>query len=124
MAVLDRAKAHRQSTRTAVSEMVAQLNASFGTTLVALLSGASDRKQPLRWAERSAVPRMGAEQRIRAAHEALILLTSNESAAVARAWFIGTNPLLDDKTPIELLRDSENNAGRVVGAAAQFLSVQ
>lgn len=124
MAVIDRAHAHKQSTRTGVQEMVAKLNAGLGTTLVALLANASNRKQPLRWAEGATGPRMPSEQRIRAAYQAWLMLSENESDTVARAWFIGTNPLLDDQSPVETLRRSENTAGQVVGAAAQFLAVQ
>lgn len=124
MNVLDRAQANKQSTRTPVSQMVAQLNSGLGATLVALLANTNERKQPARWAERTSVPRMPAERRIRAAYEAWLLLSENESPGVARAWFIGTNPLLEDRSPIEVLRESEHNVGQVVGAAAQFLAIQ
>lgn len=123
MSVIDRAQAHRQSTRTPLSEMAAQLNAGLGTTLVALLGNSNDRKQAIRWAE-GASPRVPTEQRLRAAYEAWVLLAANESEAIARAWFIGTNPLLDDRSPVEVLRETENNTGRVLGAAAQFVALQ
>ncbi|MCU1419892.1 MAG: hydrolase family protein [Mycetocola sp.] len=47
------------------------------------------------------------------------LLTTADSAAVARAWFMGMNPHLNDETPAEVLADGRTR--EVLAAARAFI---
>ncbi|TRW45647.1 hypothetical protein FJ693_08650 [Georgenia yuyongxinii] len=101
-------------------ELVRQLNTALGTTLVAALSGATVSTMPERWAEPDGpVPSPVEEERLRAAHRTWTLIAEAEGDDVARAWFIGTNPVLDDTSPVMALR--QGRADDVDAAARAFV---
>lgn len=98
-----------------IHEVVRRMNSHVGATLVAALAGSRDSKLPYRWAK-SATPNDQAEARIRMAHRVWSLLSDAESDHVARAWFIGANPLLGEVSPVMALREDKL---REVSLAAQ-----
>jgi hypothetical protein len=88
-----------------IHELVRQLNSHLGATLVATLAGVSDRKLPYRWAKDDGpTPGDEAQSRLQVAHRIWLRLAEQESDHVARAWFIGANPLLDEVPPVMTLR--------------------
>lgn len=115
--------AHAATTRMDVHEVARQLNAHLGATLTAALAGTPDRKLPIRWAKATG-PRPGAdyERRLRLAHRVWSEIANAEGDHVARAWFIGGNPLLDEDTPITAIR--EDRAKQVAAAKAAFIEDQ
>ena len=48
-----------------------------------------------------------------------VLAGRSDSGGVARAWFIGANPFLDEETPLTAIR--EDRARQVVAAATAFV---
>lgn len=112
---------HAATTRMDVHELVRRLNSHLGATLVAALAGVRDSKLPYRWAKMDGpAPGTAAEERLRAAHRAWLVLADSESDQVARSWFVGANPLLDEVPPFMALRNGETR--QVLLAADAFVN--
>lgn len=88
-----------------IREVVRELNAELGATLVAALSGTRNSKEPYRWEAGETHPSVTCEARLRLAHRLWLEVAGEESADVARAFFIGANPVLGDDTIIMALRE-------------------
>lgn len=111
---------HIRTTLLNVHELVRQLNAHLGPTLVAALAGVRDRKLPLKWATPDGpTPRAEPERRLRMAHRLWGHLSAAENEHVARAWFIGANPRLGEESPVMKLREGDLPA--VMNAAKAFI---
>jgi len=96
-----------------VREIVRRLNGSLGATLVAALAGASDAMTAREWARHDGPePGSDALKRLCFAHDVWKLVAEVEGEVVARAWFTGANPWLDDDTAINAIR-----VGRLVAVA-------
>ncbi|MDY7541821.1 hypothetical protein [Cryobacterium sp. 5B3] len=99
--------------------MTKRLNAALGETLVAVLADSKDATASHEWAtEGGPQPRPEAIPRLAFAYEQWQKIAEVEGEQVARAWFIGANPWLDDDTPVNAIRE-----GRLeeVGHATQAL---
>lgn len=111
---------HTETMRLAPAELARQLVQHLGPTLVAVLAGVRDRKLPHKWAtEGGPTPRPEALQRLQVAHRAWVAVAGSEGDNVARAWFIGANPRLDEVPPYEAIRDGEFR--KAMAAAAAFV---
>ncbi len=109
-----------QTARVEFREMVQILNAGLGATLVAAITGNKDLKVSHRWARMDGpMPRNDAVQRIVHAYQVWDLVASREGDHVARLWFMGMNPRLDDDTPIDALR--EGRPKEAMAAARAFV---
>jgi hypothetical protein len=99
-------EAHAAAARLGFREVVRQLNNHLGATLVAALAGVKDRGLPTKWARADGPEPSDARQtRVYKAHALFFALAQAESESVARAWMIGSNPLLGEDTPITALRE-------------------
>lgn len=104
-----------------IHDIVRELNAALGSTLVAALSGSNDRGLPSRWAKPDGpVPRDQIASRLQFTHCQWALLAAADGEQVARQWFIGGNPLLNEATPITAIREDRHDA--VVRAVAAFIA--
>lgn len=102
--------------RLGIREVVRQLNGALGATLVSALTGSKDPRISYKWArERGPEPRPAAVQRLLLAHRAWRLVSETEGEHVTRLWFIGTNPWLDEISPIEAIGNLESK--KVMNAA-------
>lgn len=111
---------HFQTTRLDVHELARQLVSHLGPTLVATLAGVSDRKLPHKWAKADGPePRADSYSKLLAAHRAWTSLSNAESDSVARAWFIGANPRLGERSPAMALREGDER--EVLAAAKAFV---
>jgi hypothetical protein len=96
-----------------VREIVRRLNGSLGATLVAALTGASDAMTAREWARHDGPePGPDASKLLFFAHDVWRMVAEAEGEVVARAWFIGANPWLDDDTAVNAIR-----VGRLVAVA-------
>lgn len=112
--------AHHATARLGLREVVRQLNSHLGPTLVAALAGVTQRGMPVKWAKLDGpTPRPVSETRLLAAHSLFSAIAGAESDHVARAWMIGSNPLLDGDTPITAIR--EDRFKETTQAATAFL---
>lgn len=97
-----------------------ELNEALGPTLVAVLSGVRDRKLPSEWAKPDGpIPRDGSVTKLKTALRVWRALKLHHDEHIARSWFIGLNPLLDETTPVEALNKGMNR--EVIEAARAFL---
>jgi hypothetical protein len=94
----------------------------LGPTLVAALSGARDVELPEAWARGDAPqPSIDSLRRMEAALQAWKLIARRpEDQHIARAWFIGANPVLGDRMPVVMLRAGE--CDWVLAAARNFVN--
>lgn len=111
---------HEETTRLDIHEVARRLVSHLGPTLVATLANVKDRKLPHKWATADGPePRHDAETRLLAAHRLWTTISSAENDSVARSWFIGSNPRLDEVSPVMAIR--EGNIPDVMAAAKAFI---
>ena len=93
--------AHHHAMRAPIAVVAGELTELLGATTVAVIGGVNETRAVQQWAA-------GREpQRAHVLRFALQLATMIATVAdrdVARAWFHGTNPRLQDRTPMLLLR--------------------
>jgi hypothetical protein len=89
-----------------IHEVVRRLTAALGPTLVAALSGTTDRTLPLEWARHDGPePEPEMQARLRHALVTWRTVAEVEGDDVARLWFIGANPWLGDESVVSALRE-------------------
>ena len=98
--------AHKRATQAAFNEIVAELVAILGKKLTAYIGRVKDVRVVDRWIRGDVEqPYRNAEPRIRLAYRIAKTLSEHDSARVVQAWFTGLNPVLQDRSPIRLLRE-------------------
>lgn len=113
-----RRAAHRDAVRVSQSDLVEALTSKLGTKLVAFVVD-RDPSTISRWkagseaGEASLLP-------LRIAYQVVKMLEPVEADATIRAWFMGSNPQLDDLSPAEALHDGLNR--ETLAAARAFLA--
>lgn len=117
-------RAHGDTMRLPLHQLVGELNKNLGTTLVAFIANVRSRQLPGRWAippgePGHTEPRDETKQRLQLAYQAFRAIEDDESEHVARQWLIGANPRFGGHTPAERIR--ENAAVDVYGALEAFL---
>ncbi|HLH09494.1 MAG TPA: hypothetical protein VKW78_19810 [Terriglobales bacterium] len=105
-------------------EVVEGLVSILGRKLTAYIASISDARAIDRWIQDRAKPQRDVEPRIRLAYQIAGMLRRFESPAVVQAWFTGLNPDLNDRVPINLLRegDIEVEGKAVLDAARTFVA--
>lgn len=100
--------AHREAIHAPFRDIVGQLVAILGKKLTAYVAGVKDTRVIDRWSAGDVQqPYRDADRRIRLAYQIARTLKDHDSARVVQAWFMGLNPVLQDRTPIRLLRDED-----------------
>jgi len=110
---------HGLSTRVDLPTLVRSLQDVLGQQLVAVIAQVSDSKAVGKWAKGERSPHPETERRLRDAFYVVQLLLQYESTAVARAWFLGMNPDLDDRSPALVLAERPQD---VLKAARSFIA--
>lgn len=101
-----------------IREIVRRLNAGLGPTLVAGLAGSKDRRISHKWAkEDGPEPNQAAVRRLMAAIRLWTELSEAHGEHVARLWFIGSNPWLDEDSPVEAIMEDRYKETRVAANA-------
>lgn len=111
--------AHARAVELGISDIVGALQAQIGQALLGVIVTKNARTLT-RWANGTVRPPQASEQLLRDTFQVVELLTSAESPEVARAWFMGMNPQLDDESPAEVL--STGRARDVMAAARAFIN--
>lgn len=112
--------AHQKAVTFEIKDVARYLQEALGQKLVAYMAGVADPKRVGRWAQGTQSPREDAERRLRAAFQIFHLILTQDSTHVARAWFIGMNPQLDDDSPAEAIR--EGRLKEALAAARAFVA--
>jgi hypothetical protein len=101
-----------------IREIVRRLNAGLGPTLVAGLTGSKDRRISHKWAkEDGPEPNAAAVRRLMSAIRLWTELSDAHGEHVARLWFIGSNPWLDEDSPVEAIMEDRFKEVRVAANA-------
>ena len=104
----------------AIGILVRDLIDGLGPMLVAAMVGETDRRIVQRWADGDApYPAAGLRERLLCANRVWRRVAAAEGEDIARAWFVGANPWLQDDTVVAAIRE-----GRLtqVSIAAQALA--
>jgi hypothetical protein len=111
-------QAHVRAIQSDLVNVVLALIETLGKSLVAVIVG-RDAKTVGRWGAGSNEPGEREEALLRNTLQIVELLTSVDSPSVARAWFMGMNPQLDDNSPAEVV--AEGRIRDVMAAARLFV---
>lgn len=123
----DAGRLDREASTLAVSEIAAYLQDRLGQRMTAFMAGLTDAKQIGRYArEDGPEPRAAVARRLRHGYKIVRMINEAYDAETAKAWLFGTNTLLDDEAPIEVLRaaDEPEQFTAVIRAARQLASFQ
>lgn len=101
-------------------DVISFLDEHLGTRLLALMVDVDPRTVGRWLTDASRGTRFETETRLRAAYQVFRLVQSVEASPTVRAWFMGMNPQLDDKSPAEAIRDGESRD--VMAAARAFIN--
>jgi len=113
-------QAHALSIRSDIHDIVRELNAGLGSTIVQTIAGVKDRTLPSKWAKSAGpTPRTDAQRRLRLGHRVWSMVATEQGPNVALAWMVGANPHLGESTPLQFIVDE--HAAEVVGAAEAFI---
>ena len=111
-------RVHALTTRLPMTQIVTELIAEVGPTLVAFMADIRSRQMPHQWAAGTTVPNDAAQQRLMLAHQVFGIVKASDGSDIARAWLIGTNPRFKDESPAARIRAFDAMA--VLGAAQNF----
>lgn len=114
-------RAHEKAMREPFAAVVAELRDLLTPRLVAYLAGVSETRAVHQWADGTRDVRSPeVEDRLRFALQVALLLAEADTARVVQAWFQGLNPLLEDRSPVRLLREGDlADVGPLVLSAAR-----
>lgn len=111
--------AHEHAMSMSIGEVVRELCDLLGATIVASIGGVQETRAVAQWMNGREPQRPHA---LRFALQIANMITAPNDGEVARAWFHGSNPYLNDATPIALLREAplEEVQGPLLKAARAF----
>jgi hypothetical protein len=115
--------AHVRAVRSSFPEVVAALRQILGLKLCAYLGSVKETRAVNEWAEGVREPSDAVQRRLRLALQVAGAIAEVDGPEVARAWFQGLNPQLDDRSPARLLRegDIDEVGPDVIAAERAFL---
>lgn len=115
--------AYERATRSELPTLITELAEILSPRLVAYMAGVGETRAVREWAEGRREPRDPIPNRLRLAYRVAHLIGEHDSPEVARAWFQGLNPQLDDQSPARLIREQaiEEVGPDVVAAARAFV---
>ena len=115
-----------EATTKDISKVAEYLQGHLGQKITAYLSGMDNAKTVGLWITGSSEPRdIMTKTRLRYAYQAARLLVEAYDDETARAWFFGSNTLLDDEAPAYVLRHgtAPDDLRLIVPAACKFMEM-
>lgn len=109
--------------RAPLPEVVVSLRSILGARLCAYIASVKETRAVNEWTEGVRVPAVQTQRRLRLALQVAQTIADADDAEVARAWFQGLNPQLEDRSPARLLRegDLDEVGPEIVAAERAFL---
>ncbi len=101
--VLDGGNAFNSAMSLSTAEVAERLVDLLGATTVAEIGGVKETRAVAQWASGEREPQR--PHVLRFALQLALMISTLSTRDLARAWFHGSNPELDDATPLALLRD-------------------
>jgi hypothetical protein len=99
---LTAANAHNEAMSLSMAAVVQRLSDLLGATAVAEIGGVHETRAVQQWIDGERGPQRG--HVLRFALQLALMICSLADRDMARAWFHGSNPHLDDRSPVQLLR--------------------
>jgi hypothetical protein len=99
-----RGSIEREATTLGIPTIAGYLQAHLGQKITAYLAGLDNAKTVGLWISGTVMPRDLPKTRLRYAYQAARLLVEAYDDETAKAWFFGSNTLLDDEAPSYVLR--------------------
>ena len=120
-AVLSAVDAHGHAMEIPISQVVTELIDLLGAPVVALIGGVAETRAVQQWTTGRKPQRPNA---LRFALQIATMIAASTDREMARAWFEGSNPHLDDAIPALLLRNQPlaHLQQRMMMAARAFAS--
>ena len=117
-------EAYEHSARVDFPVLVKELSELLGPKLVAYIAGVREVRAVRQWSTGEREAREPIHARLRLALQVAWLIARHDNASVARSWFQGLNPQLDDRSAARLLREGElDEVGpQILSAARAFVS--
>jgi hypothetical protein len=115
-------RAHQQAMQAKPDEMAAYFQRLLGQKWTAYMTGITDPKAVGKWARGERVPRTEAEGKLRGAYHVALLISMVDDEETARAWFVGMNPVLNDRAPAWVIAKEPDGSERAMEAARAFIS--
>lgn len=100
--VLTDVDAHGHAMEIPIQDVVSELIDRLGAPLVAVIGGVGETRAVLQWTKSRAPQRPNV---LRFALQLATMIARMSDSEMARAWFEGSNPQLDDAVPALILRD-------------------
>jgi hypothetical protein len=112
--------AHNEAMSLPIAEVVRRLADLLGATSVAVIGAVHETRAVQQWISGERDPQRA--HVLRFALQLASMISTSASRHMARAWFHGSNPALDDQVPIALLRDRplETVQAPLMAAARSF----
>lgn len=95
--------AHNRAMGLPLTEVISHLVELLGATTVASLGGVKETRAVQQWASGDREPQR--PHVLRFALQLALMISTLSNRDMARAWFHGSNPHLNDQAPMFLLRD-------------------
>ena len=104
--------------------VAAELRDILGARTCAYLGKATRTDIVERWVNGTGEPDAATQRRLRTALSAAGLIASADSAAVAQAWFMGMNSILEERSAMAMLREGDPDVvgPEIIGAARAYLA--
>ncbi|HEY7993964.1 MAG TPA: hypothetical protein VID24_07140 [Candidatus Eremiobacteraceae bacterium] len=100
--VLTDVDAHGHAMEIPIQDVVSELIDRLGAPLVAVIGGVGETRAVLQWTKSRSPQRPNV---LRFALQLATMIAKMSDYEMARAWFEGSNPQLDDAVPALILRD-------------------
>lgn len=120
LGVREAPQAHNEAMALPINRVVATLSDLLGATTVAAIGGVKETRAVAQWGDGEREPQR--THVLRFALQLALMICDHATRDLARAWFHGSNPHLDDRVPIVMLRDGdlENVQAPLMLAARSF----
>lgn len=117
-------EAYDHAARVEFPVVVKELCDILGPKLVAYIAEVREVRAVRQWSSDEREARPPIPERLRFALQVALLISHHDSPGVARAWFQGLNPQLDDRSAARLLRsgDLDDVGPLILSAARAFVS--
>ncbi len=121
--ILNDVEAHNHAISAPLKGVVQELIDALGPTVVATVGGVNETRAVMQWLKDRKPQRPHV---LRFSLQLARMIAEREDAVIVRAWFQGTNPSLQDRSPALLLRNMplEEIQGPLMAAARSFAAAR
>ncbi|MDP2663896.1 MAG: hypothetical protein Q8P08_00340 [bacterium] len=109
-----------------IEQIVSELKGVLGSPLTTLVAGIKNQQLINKWEKGEQIPSAESKWRLRLASQVVQILQKSEELGTIRSWFVGTDPILEGRSPAMVISEAEKGDYdlklRVIQAAEAFLA--